>query len=166
MKQEIIKIPLSNFNKSVSIGQIITLESENFNQFMVKSVNSKSVHLRRLVDIRDVTECSTTEQKFIKMWVLLYPNISLISQFPIDKYKADFFHISSRTVIETHGGIWTVGGHSTGSGITRDCEKLCLCTSLGYKYFALTTKMINDQWLGIIAKTLLGEANENQITLP
>jgi hypothetical protein len=154
MKQEIIKIPLSDFNKPVTIGQIISLESENFNQFMVKSINSKSVHLRKLIDIRDVTECSTTERKFIKMWILLHPNISLINQFPIHQYKADFFHVSSGTVIETHGGVWNYGGHNTGVGVTSDCKKLCLCTSLGYKYFALTTEMINEEYLNMIANVV------------
>ena len=151
MKQEIIKMPLSGFNKSVTIGQIITLES---NQFMVKSINTKSVHLRRLINIRDITECSSTEQKFIKMWLLLYPNIPLISQFPIEKYKADFYHIQSHTIIETHGGVWNHGGHNTGVGVTSDCKKLCLCTSLGYKYFALTTEMINEEYLNMIASVI------------
>jgi very-short-patch-repair endonuclease len=88
------------------------------------------------------------------MWTLLYPGISLINQFPIEKYKADFFHIPSRTVIETHGGVWTHGGHNTGVGVTSDCKKLCLCTSLGYKYFALTTEMINEEYLNMIVKTI------------
>ncbi|HEY9703182.1 MAG TPA: hypothetical protein V6C58_12085 [Allocoleopsis sp.] len=168
MKQEIIKVPLSNFNNPVVVGQIITLESENFSQFMVKTINSKSAHLRRLIDIRDVTECSDLEQKFVQSWLKLYPNISLINQFPIldynqspvKTYKADFYHISSSTVIEIHGGIWmAASGHNTGSGITRNCEKLCLCTSLGMKYFTLTSKMINEYYLNLIANTIMDKEN-------
>ncbi|HEY9701236.1 MAG TPA: hypothetical protein V6C58_02265 [Allocoleopsis sp.] len=165
MKQEIVKIPLKDFNNPVVVGQIITLESENFNQFLVKSINSKSVHLRKLIDIRDAIDTSTAEQKFIKLWLLLFPDISLVNQYPIEKYKADFYHIPTRTVIETHGGVWLpTSGHNTGKGVTSDCEKLCLCTSLGMKYFALTTKMINEHWLTVIAKTLRGE-NEYSKTI-
>ncbi len=167
-KQEIIKVPLLDFDKPVIIGQILSLESENFNQFLVKSTNRKSAHLRRLIDIRDVVECSDLEQKFINLWLKLYPAISLVNQFPIldynqspvKTYKADFYHIPSSTVIEIHGGIWmAASGHNTGSGITKNCEKLCLCTSLGMKYFALTSKMINEYYLNLIAKVLLGGEN-------
>ncbi|HEY9701452.1 MAG TPA: hypothetical protein V6C58_03360 [Allocoleopsis sp.] len=163
MKQEIIKVPLKDINSPVVVGQIITLESENFSQFMVKTINSKSAHLRRLVDIRDIAECSSLEQKFVDLWLKLHPDISLINQFPVldygqspvKTYKADFYHIPSSTVIEIHGGIWMpASGHNTGSGITKNCEKLCLCTSLGMKYFALTSKMINEYYLNLIANTI------------
>lgn len=161
MKQEIIKVPLRDFKNPVIVGQIIAMELENFDRFLVKSINSKSAHLRRLIDIKDAQDCSSTERKFIKLWIKLFPDISLINQYPIDKYKADFYHVETRTVIETHGGVWmSASGHNTGKGITNDCEKLCLCTSLGLRYFALTTKMINEHWLNIIANTLRNPINE------
>lgn len=165
MRQEIIKVPLKNFNCKINTNQIVTLESENFGQFLVKSINTKTVYLRRLTDIRDMSDYSTLERKFAVLWVELFPGISLISQFPIfdynqsptKTYKADFYHIKSKTIIEIHGGIWMpASGHSTGKGITKDCEKLCLCTSLGMKYFALTSKMINPYYLELIAKTIEG----------
>ena len=36
-------------------------------------------------------------------------------------------------LVEVQGGIWKVGGHSTGKGITRDMAKLNLATIAGYR---------------------------------
>ena len=58
------------------------------------------------------------------------------------KYQWDF-QIGDY-LIEVQGGIWHKGGHSTGTGITRDCEKLNLATLAGYKVLAFTGDMVHD----------------------
>ena len=47
-------------------------------------------------------------------------------------------------LVEVQGGIWSKGGHSSGTGITRDCEKLCLATLAGYAQFNVTGQQVMD----------------------
>jgi len=47
-------------------------------------------------------------------------------------------------LVECQGGIWGRGGHSTGVGISRDCEKGALATLAGYDHFAVTSEQIED----------------------
>ncbi len=47
-------------------------------------------------------------------------------------------------LIEVHGQIWRKGGHSTGAGITRDCEKLNLAIVNGFRQLSFTPEMIAD----------------------
>jgi hypothetical protein len=61
------------------------------------------------------------------------------------KFKWDFRiykDFKTDLLIEIQGGIWVKGGHSTGIGITRDCEKLNLATLAGYSCMAFTKKHI------------------------
>ena len=46
--------------------------------------------------------------------------------------------------IEVQGGTWSKGGHSTGSGIARDCEKANAAAVLGYRTLFFTTSMVMD----------------------
>jgi len=75
---------------------------------------------------------------------------------PIQEYKAipgrrfrwDFAFLGkpgeSVLLIEIQGGIWKPGGHSSGIGITRDCEKLNLATLAGYRCLAVTKEHIES----------------------
>ena len=47
-------------------------------------------------------------------------------------------------LVEVQGGIWKPGGHSTGKGITRDCEKLCLATLAGWRCLQVTKEHIES----------------------
>lgn len=62
---------------------------------------------------------------------------------PHRRYRFDFF-IEPNLLIEIQGGIWHKGGHSTGTGITRDCEKLNLAQLHGYRNLAFTSEMVED----------------------
>lgn len=42
-------------------------------------------------------------------------------------------------LVEVQGGVFMAGGHSTGTGITRDCEKLALALVAGYRQLNVTT---------------------------
>jgi hypothetical protein len=65
------------------------------------------------------------------------------------RFKWDFF-IEKQTpnsrdiLIEVQGGIWVKGGHSTGTGITRDAEKLNLATLAGYSSLVVTKEHIKS----------------------
>lgn len=50
----------------------------------------------------------------------------------------------NNVLIEVQGGIWKKGGHSTGRGITRDCEKANLAALHGYKTLFFTAEMVHS----------------------
>lgn len=103
---------------------------------------------------------SHLEARFADLWVALYPNIDLVSQYrfaPPRRFRADFCAVDERIIIEVQGGIWSRRrmGHSTGAGIQRDCEKFAIAASLDYLIFPLTEGMIEEKWLNAIAKAIL-----------
>jgi hypothetical protein len=102
---------------------------------------------------------SHLEEKFITIWQQNYPQIKLVREYkfcPKRQFRFDFAHTFASVGIECQGGIWgSKMGHNSGSGITRDCEKICLAASMGWLVFPLTEQMINSQYLKMIAKTIL-----------
>jgi very-short-patch-repair endonuclease len=68
---------------------------------------------------------------------------------------------STAWLIEVEGGIWQKGGHSSGTGITRDIEKGNLAALAGWRVLRFTHDMIKD---GRALKTIeqaLGETDAN-----
>ena len=47
-------------------------------------------------------------------------------------------------LIEVQGGIWRKGGHTTGTGITRDCNKANLAALAGWRTLFITAGMIDS----------------------
>jgi len=63
---------------------------------------------------------------------------------PDRKYRFDFAHIAAHVAVEVQGGIWKPGGHSTGAGISRDCEKYCFAVSNGWRVLPVTAEMVTN----------------------
>ncbi len=101
---------------------------------------------------------SHLEQKFADLWLSLYPAIDLHSEYrfsPPRRYRWDFCHPSSKVAIEIQGGVWMgKSGHSGGSGLLKDYQKLCLAASQGWRVFLLADSMITDEYLGSIATAI------------
>ena len=100
---------------------------------------------------------SSLELEFDALWEHLYPDIDLDTSLKLiseRKFRFDYVHHPSKIAIEVNGGIWTMSGHSSGRGLLRDYEKLNLAQSLGYYVFLLSSEMINEQWLNLIAETM------------
>ena len=57
------------------------------------------------------------------------------------RFRVDFL-IHKRLVVECQGGIWTKGGHSSGTGISRDCEKSAELLCAGYPVITCTMQQI------------------------
>jgi len=92
------------------------------------------------------------EEEFVQLWEDLYPDIILNAQYPIGRYRVDFYHQQARVIIEIQGGTWVEGlGHSSGSGIEKDYKRFCRLASEGFLIFPLTCKMIEPEWLEMIA---------------
>jgi hypothetical protein len=98
---------------------------------------------------------SSLEQKFSDLWIDLYPDIDMHSEYqfhPRRKFRFDFAHLPSRTAIELQGGIWVTGtGHNSGAGLLRDYEKLNLATINGWNVFMFADSQITKGWLHTIA---------------
>jgi len=76
------------------------------------------------------------------------------------RYAWDFAYLPQRLLIEVQGGTWsqTRMGHSTGTGIRRDCQKHNAATLEGWRVLVFTSDMIRDgQAVETIRKALQGE---------
>ena len=61
------------------------------------------------------------------------------------KLRWDFYVPCVNLLIEIQGGVWMrKGGHNTGGGIRRDCEKVTLATLHGYRVMLFTTADVMD----------------------
>jgi hypothetical protein len=98
------------------------------------------------------------EQQFADLWLFLYPTIDLHSEYrfsPPRRYRWDFCHPESKVAIEIQGGVWMgKSGHSGGTGVLKDYEKLCLAASQGWRVFLLADSMITVEYLGSIARAI------------
>lgn len=95
------------------------------------------------------------EEDFAALWECKYPNIDLIAQYPIKRYRIDFCHPQAKVIIECQGGTWVAGlGHSSGKGIERDCKKFCTLAGMGYLIFPLTCTMVEEKWIDAIASCI------------
>lgn len=63
---------------------------------------------------------------------------------PGRKFAFDFYWPSAKLAVEIQGGTWNIGGHSTGTGIARDCEKANLAVMHGYRVMHFTTQMVKN----------------------
>lgn len=59
-------------------------------------------------------------------------------------HRWDFVWPRYRLAVEINGGIWNVGGHSTGRGILRDMTKLRIATLAGYRSFQFDADAVED----------------------
>lgn len=73
-------------------------------------------------------------------------------------YRADFAWPCAAVAVEVQGGTWKAGGHSSGYGIQRDCEKAVVAQSGGWLLLPLTKQMLIKQqgiWLPRIARLIV-----------
>ena len=85
-------------------------------------------------------------------------NISFEREFIIHgrRFRWDFklddpSRLSNGILVEVQGGVWVKSGHSSGVGITRDCEKINYATLNGYRLLSFTGDMVNN---GIAIQTI------------
>lgn len=57
-------------------------------------------------------------------------------------FRWDFAFPDARLLVEVQGGIWQKGAHSSGAGVTRDCEKAAFAAAHGWRSFGVTGKHI------------------------
>jgi very-short-patch-repair endonuclease len=94
---------------------------------------------------------SKLETKFLFLWRCLDgPALEREYRFhPTRKWRSDFAHVPSRTLIEVEGGIFlrTGGRHSRGSGYAADAEKYLEATLAGWRVVRLTERQLTGDWV-------------------
>ena len=116
---------------------------------------------------------SALEDQFLGLWQAHFPSLPLIREYSdveaweadfqeryakskrSKRYRADFAHLPSKTLVEIQGGTFNRGRHVTGSGYERDARKYNLAQLCGWKVFLLTSKTAKEIfWLEKIAACL------------
>ncbi len=88
---------------------------------------------------RDPKPPSRLEMAFLALWRASGgPELEKEFRFhPTRKWRADFAHLPSRTLIEIEGGIYVNGRHNRGAGFAADLEKYFEAALAGWRVVRL-----------------------------
>jgi very-short-patch-repair endonuclease len=88
---------------------------------------------------RDGKPPSRLEKRFELLWrALCGPALEKEFRFhPVRKWRADFAHLPSRTLIEIEGGIYVNGRHNRAGGFAADLEKYLEAALAGWRVVRL-----------------------------
>lgn len=68
------------------------------------------------------------------------------------RWRADYAHLPTQTLIELEGGTWTNGRHTRGGGYAGDCEKYNTATMAGWRVLRLTTDMVTLEYIETLVR--------------
>jgi very-short-patch-repair endonuclease len=88
---------------------------------------------------RGIKPPSRLEKRFELLW-RAHGGPELEKEFrfhPVRKWRADFAHLPSRTLIEIEGGIYVNGRHNRGAGFAADLEKYLEASLAGWRVVRL-----------------------------
>ena len=99
---------------------------------------------------------SSLEKKFCAAWKhIAGPELEEELRFhPERRWRADFAHMGSMTLIEVEGGIHVNGRHNRATGFIKDAEKYLEATLLGWRVIRLVDTQLNIETLSRIANAL------------
>ena len=60
------------------------------------------------------------------------------------KWRFDYCWPDQMIAVEIEGGQWIKGGHTSGTGLQRDCEKYNAAQFKGWKVFRFCTSMLGE----------------------
>ena len=89
---------------------------------------------------------SELEEEFVwQLSTILVNPAREYKAIPGRRFRWDFAIPERKLLIEIQGGTWVSNtGHSSGSGIRRDCEKINLATLAGWRVLHFTGDMVRD----------------------
>jgi hypothetical protein len=94
---------------------------------------------------------SKLESRFLFLWrVAQGPPLEREVRFhPTRKWRADFGHLESRTLIEIEGGIFIPGGgrHNRGGGYAKDAEKYLEAVLADWTVIRLTRAQLELEFI-------------------
>lgn len=96
-------------------------------------------------EVLEEAERTKHERLFAELWRIAN-GPELVAQYRFDperRWRSDFAHLPSRTLIETHGGTFSNGGHNRGAGFSRDREKMFAAWCQGWSVIELVAPQIN-----------------------
>jgi very-short-patch-repair endonuclease len=97
-----------------------------------------------------VSKASNLERRFELIWRAL-DGPKLVSEYrfhPARRWRADYAHIESRTLIELEGGVWVSGRHNRASGFVADAEKYFEAALGGWRVVRLVGSQLNLNTVG------------------
>ena len=99
---------------------------------------------------RGVKPPSRLEKRFEMLWRALGgPELEKEFRFhPVRKWRADFAHAPSRTLIEIEGGIYVNGRHNRGAGFAADLEKYLEASLAGWRVVRLGPNELTMDQIG------------------
>ena len=99
---------------------------------------------------RDAKPPSRLEKRFELLWLALGgPQLEKEFRFhPFRRWRADFAHLPSRTLIEIEGGIYVHGRHNRGAGFAADLEKYLEASLAGWRVVRLGPNELTTEQIG------------------
>ena len=106
--------------------------------------------------LRSRSSPSKLESRFLFLWQLAKgPPLEREFRFHAERrWRADFAHLPSRTLIEIEGGIFINGRHNRAAGFNADLEKYLEAGLLGWRVFRLGPDQITRENVKRIADAL------------
>jgi very-short-patch-repair endonuclease len=101
---------------------------------------------------------SRLERRFETLWRALDgPALEKEFRFhPTRRWRADFAHLPSRTLIEIEGGIYINGRHNRGAGFAADLEKYLEANLAGWRVVRLGPNELTAEVIGRLVALLHG----------
>ena len=93
---------------------------------------------------------SRLEKRFETLWKALGgPELEREFRFHhVRRWRADFAHLPSRTLIEIEGGIYVNGRHNRAAGFAADLEKYLEAELAGWRVIRLGPRELTTKYLG------------------
>ena len=93
---------------------------------------------------------SRLERRFELLWRTLDgPALEREFRFhPTRRWRADYAHLESRTLIEIEGGVWMRGRHNRAAGFVADAEKYLEAALAGWRVVRLVDSQLTQENLG------------------
>jgi very-short-patch-repair endonuclease len=108
---------------------------------------------------------SRLESRFLLLWrVAQGPPLEREVKFHVSRrWRADFAHLASRTLIEIEGGIFLPGGgrHSRGAGYAKDAEKYLEAVLAGWTVIRLTERQLEIDFIERIVALVRAGSNHS-----
>jgi len=116
---------------------------------------------------RDKRSPSRLEARFALLWRAANGPVleSELVFHPGRRWRADFAHIQSRTLIEIEGGIWIQGRHNRAEGFLADIEKYFEAALTGWTVLRLSERQLTLESVARIVR-FVGAVPSGQPTLP
>ena len=105
-----------------------------------------------------VRTLSRLERKFELLWRTVDgPALQPEFRFhPTRKWRADYAHLESRTLIELEGGVWVGGRHNRAAGFVADAEKYLEAALAGWRVVRLVDSQLTLETVGRVAAAVSG----------